>query len=346
MSFKLNRSVSFMFSSFIRGLSECTSPLNRNCHNLSYVQRMKKFQYVTEKNALDDNMIKHGRYLVYYRSKPFLTENFKIMWLDFSDLNTSIQMIKESCVLLGLTSNNQLQIAVQLGNLENGIKENIEKTLNGSFQDFRPSLLMMPAGEASLASKANAVLNWHKKNTFCSNCGSQSVRSPSGSTRTCYSCGTIHYPSLSPVGIATVSEASNSKLLLVRQSRHPKGMYSCIAGFVDSGETLEDSIKREVAEEVGLTVRSVDYKVSQHWSFPTSNLMIGCHAVVDGDEVLDIDKGELEDAKWFPIEDIKRSLFDIKKDPLKVMQKQEFFVPPRGTVAHSLIDSWISQLTS
>ena len=65
-----------------------------------------------------------------------------------------------------------------------------------------------------------------------------------------------------------------------------------------------------------------------------------------GDEVLDIDKGELEDAKWFPIEDIKRSLFDIKKDPLKVMQKQEFFVPPRGTVAHSLIDSWISQLTS
>jgi len=344
MSFKLNRSAGCVISILNRGLGEFKLALNRNCHSLSYVQRMKRFQQVTEKNALDDNMIMQGKYLVYNRSKPFLTENSKIMWVDFSELNTSVQVVKESCVLLGLTSNNRLQIAIQIGNLENKIKESLEDTVEGSFKDFRPSLLMMPVGEAAQASKANAVLNWHKKNTFCSNCGSQSVRSPAGSTRICKSCGTIYYPTLSPVGIATISDASNSKLLLVRQSRHPKGMYSCVAGFVDSGETLEDSIRREVAEEVGLTVRSIDYKVSQHWSFPTSNLMIGCHAVVDGDEALDIDTEELEDAKWFPVEDIKRSLIEIKKDPMKVMQKQQFFVPPRGTVAHSLIDSWISQL--
>jgi len=344
MSFKLNRSAGCVISILNRGLGEFKLALNRNCHSLSYVQRMKRFQQVTEKNALDDNMIMQGKYLVYNRSKPFLTENSKIMWVDFSELNTSVQVVKESCVLLGLTSNNRLQIAIQIGNLENKIKESLEDTVEGSFKDFRPSLLMMPVGEAAQASKANAVLNWHKKNTFCSNCGSQSVRSPAGSTRICKSCGTIYYPTLSPVGIATISDASNSKLLLVRQSRHPKGMYSCVAGFVDSGETLEDSIRREVAEEVGLTVCSIDYKVSQHWSFPTSNLMIGCHAVVDGDEALDIDTEELEDAKWFPVEDIKRSLIEIKKDPMKVMQKQQFFVPPRGTVAHSLIDSWISQL--
>jgi len=344
MSFKLNRSAGCVISILNQGLGEFKLALNRNCHTLSYVQRMKRFQQVTEKNALDDNMIMQGKYLVYNRSKPFLTENSKIMWVDFSELNTSVQVVKESCVLLGLTSNNRLQIAIQIGNLENKIKESLEDTVEGSFKDFRPSLLMMPVGEAAQASKANAVLNWHKKNTFCSNCGSQSVRSPAGSTRICKSCGTIYYPTLSPVGIATISDASNSKLLLVRQSRHPKGMYSCVAGFVDSGETLEDSIRREVAEEVGLTVRSIDYKVSQHWSFPTSNLMIGCHAVVDGDEALDIDTEELEDAKWFPVEDIKRSLIEIKKDPMKVMQKQQFFVPPRGTVAHSLIDSWISQL--
>lgn len=344
MSFKLNRSAGCVISILNRGLGEFKLALNRNCHSLSYVQRMKRFQQVTEKNALDDNMIMQGKYLVYNRSKPFLTENSKIMWVDFSELNTSVQVVKESCVLLGLTSTNRLQIAIQIGNLENKIKESLEDTVEGSFKDFRPSLLMMPVGEAAQASKANAVLNWHKKNTFCSNCGSQSVRSPAGYTRICKSCGTIYYPTLSPVGIATISDASNSKLLLVRQSRHPKGMYSCVAGFVDSGETLEDSIRREVAEEVGLTVRSIDYKVSQHWSFPTSNLMIGCHAVVDGDEALDIDTEELEDAKWFPVEDIKRSLIEIKKDPMKVMQKQQFFVPPRGTVAHSLIDSWISQL--
>jgi len=345
MSFKLNHPVGFVFSILTRGFREYKLPLNRSCHNLSYVQRMKRFQHLTEKNALDDNMIRQGKYLVYHRSKPFLTENSTIMWIDFSKLNISIEAIKESCVVLGLTSNAQVKIAVQIGDLAKEVKENIEKTPNGSFQEFRPSLLMMPAAEASKASKANAIFNWHKKNTFCSNCGEKSVRSPSGSTRTCYSCGTIHYPTLSPVGIATVSEPSNSKLLLVRQSRHPKGMFSCIAGFVDSGETLEDSVRREVAEEVGLTVKSVDYKVSQHWSFPTSNLMIGCHAVVDGDEPLNIDQDELEDARWFPVDEIRRSLIEVKKDPMKVMQKQEFFVPPRGTVAHALIDAWISRLT-
>lgn len=162
---------------------------------------------------------------------------------------------------------------------------------------------MMPAHEASLASKAKAVFNWHRRNTFCSKCGSHSVRNSTGSCRTCQKCEEVWYPTLSPVGIVLVADSLKSKLLLVRQGRHPKGMYSCIAGYVDSGtaelkfpfyvvvilhlfqhlgETLEEGIRREVAEEVGLTVLGVDYKASQHWSFPTSNLMIGCHAIVNG----------------------------------------------------------------
>jgi len=72
--------------------------------------------------------------------------------------------------------------------------------------------------------------------------------------------------------------------------------------------------------------------------------MIGCHAIVDGNEELDIDRVELEDARWFPVEDIRRSLSAVKENPMKAIQKQQFFVPPKGTVAHYLIDSWIKRL--
>lgn len=103
------------------------------------------------------------------------------------------------------------------------VKTDIMEKSNSSFSDFRLSLMMMPADEAALASKAKAVYNWHRKSNYCSSCGSMTVKNSTGSSRTCHKCQDISYPTLSPVGIVLVSDKANSRLLLVRQSRHPKG---------------------------------------------------------------------------------------------------------------------------
>jgi NAD+ diphosphatase len=97
---------------------------------------------------------------------------------------------------------------------------------------------MMSTSESALASKAKAIFNWHRRNTHCAKCGSPSARNSTASCRTCHKCEEVWYPSLSPVGIVLVADSLKTKLLLVRQGRHPKGMYSCIAGYVDSGNLL------------------------------------------------------------------------------------------------------------
>jgi NAD+ diphosphatase len=98
---------------------------------------------------------------------------------------------------------------------------------------------MMPTSESALASKAKAIFNWHRRNTHCAKCGGPSARNSTASCRTCSKCEEVWYPSLSPVGIVLVADSLKTKLLLVRQGRHPKGMYSCIAGYVDSGNHIE-----------------------------------------------------------------------------------------------------------
>jgi len=248
MNFRFNLSFD-LFTVLARSQSQRNVKLfyRHNSHTvaLNYVQRMKKLQQFKEKSdQLDETLLKKAKYLVYHKGRPLLTDNFAIPWTDFARLDIDLGLIKESCVLLGVTANHQLQIAVQIGNVEEGVREGIEDRLGGSFRDFRVSLMMMSAADAAHASKSNATFNWHRKTKFCSSCGSQSLsRHSSGSSITCTGCSTVFYPSLAPVGITTIAERSNSKLLLVRQSRHPKGMYSCVAGFVDTGNTSPFSIE-------------------------------------------------------------------------------------------------------
>lgn len=97
---------------------------------------------------------------------------------------------------------------------------------------------MMPTSESALASKAKAIFNWHRRNIHCAKCGGLSARNSTASCRTCSKCEEVWYPTLSPVGIVLVADNLKTKLLLVRQGRHPKGMYSCIAGYVDSGNYI------------------------------------------------------------------------------------------------------------
>ncbi|XP_027725028.1 peroxisomal NADH pyrophosphatase NUDT12 isoform X2 [Vombatus ursinus] len=134
-----------------------------------------------------------------------------------------------------------------------------------------------------------------------------------------------------PVVIMQVLHPDGNKCLLGRQKRFPPGMFTCLAGFIEPGETIEDAVRREVEEESGIKVGSVQYISCQPWPMPSS-LMIGCLAVAMSTEIK-VDKNEIDDARWFTKEQVM--------DVLTKGNQQLFFVPPSRAIAHQLIKHWI-----
>ncbi len=176
--------------------------------------------------------------------------------------------------------------------------------------------------------QAKSLLHWHKHNGFCGNCGEPTRASAGGSRRECDRCKRHHFPRVEPVVIMLVTEGE--RCLLGRQARFPPGMYSCLAGFAEVGETLEDAVRREIMEEAGLEVGRVAYHASQPWPFPSS-LMLGCMAEATSTD-LTVDANELEDARWFSRDDVKLML--TKTHP------EGFTCPPKLAIANLLMQAW------
>ncbi len=143
--------------------------------------------------------------------------------------------------------------------------------------------------------QAKALMHWHVRHGHCANCGAPSRVAAAGWRRECDVCKAQHFPRTDPVVIMLAVDGDNC--LLGRQPRFPKSMYSCLAGFLEPGETIEDAVRREIFEEAGIHCGAVAYLASQPWPFPAS-LMIGCIAQATTRE-LHIDGVELEDARWF-----------------------------------------------
>lgn len=167
---------------------------------------------------------------------------------------------------------------------------------------------------------ANQILHWDRTNRFCGHCGGHMELETERLVKTCPRCGLTNFPRLSPAVIVAVVKAN--KLLLARAHRHPPGLYSVIAGFVEPGETLEDCVRREVKEETGIDVKEIRYFGSQPWPLPDS-LMIGFMAKYAGGEIA-IEKDEIEDAGWFKADNFPP-------------------IPPKITIARQLIDRFVAE---
>jgi len=154
---------------------------------------------------------------------------------------------------------------------------------------------VVPANELSAIAMAKSLVNWHQRHGYCANCGARSAMKEGGWKRDCPSCKAEHFPRTDPVVIMLVT--SGDKVLLGRQKHFLPGMYSCLAGFVEAAETIEDAVRREIFEESGIRCTDVRYYMTQPWPYPSS-LMIGCTARALNDEIV-VDRSELEDARWF-----------------------------------------------
>lgn len=146
-----------------------------------------------------------------------------------------------------------------------------------------------------LAGRAKQIVAWHRDHRYCGRCGTETADHGTDRAKECPRCGLVSYPRLSPSIIVLVRKGD--EMLLARNSNWPTGMFSTLAGFVEPGESIEQTVHREVQEEVGVAVTNLRYLGSQSWPFPNS-LMLGFHADYAGGDIV-CQEDEIAEAHWF-----------------------------------------------
>ncbi len=164
-----------------------------------------------------------------------------------------------------------------------------------AFESLRALWTRLDEGLLGVASHAAQLIEWDRSHQFCGGCGAPTQRRADERARHCAACGSIAYPRLSPVVMARV--VRDGQILLARAPRFAPGVYSVLAGFVEAGETLEQAIHREVAEEVNIRVGNLRYFASQSWPFPHSLMIAFTAEYAEGE--LRADGREIVDAGWF-----------------------------------------------
>lgn len=228
------------------------------------------------------------------------------------------------CVLLGTDAAGRPHLAARLA-------DDIAVEVGMALVDLRSIAmqgLLDPDSEGQLGQAAH-LLGWHARNRFCARCGAETLAEAAGYRRRCPACSDVVFPRTDPVTIMLVHDG-NGRCVLGRQPRFPEKFWSCLAGFVEAGETIEDAVRRETLEEAGLAVSRVDYLASQPWPFPGS-LMIGCMALAAASPIV-FDAAELEACRWFGRDEVRSMLAGTHPEGLAV--------PQRFAIAHHLIKAF------
>ncbi|TDJ35537.1 MAG: NAD(+) diphosphatase [Gammaproteobacteria bacterium] len=230
----------------------------------------------------------------------------------------------EQTILLGVL-NEVAHFAVEIA--DESLARRLETETRGRYRTLRQVGNLMAEPDASLLAYARAMVYWHERHRFCGHCGTATEIREAGHVRYCRRCETQEFPRLDPAVIVLVEH--EDRCLLGRQSFWDPGRYSCVAGFVEPGETLEAAVVREVFEETGVGIDRVRYQSSQPWPFPSS-IMLGFRGRAGRDEITLGE--ELEDARWFSRERIRRELID---DSLRLS--------PPFSIAFRLIEDWYDE---
>lgn len=201
-------------------------------------------------------------------------------------------------VLLGLDQDGAPDFAIDLSDLTQ--QDALAAVGADTVADTRSLFAGLPAATAATLAYARGLLYWNRGQRFCGRCGSPAQPRDAGHLRVCVAadCGALLFPRIEPAVITLVETvASPRRCLLARHRAATAGGYSLLAGFVEIGESLEDAVRREIFEEVGVVVSDVSYIGSQPWPFP-AGLMVGFRATAR-DESLSEDGEEIVHARWY-----------------------------------------------
>jgi len=227
-------------------------------------------------------------------------------------------------VFLGLDAERRPVFAAAL----EGEAEPAHAEVGARFAELREAASNMDPTEASILGAARSVLAWHASHGFCANCGGTTAPAFGGWKRVCAACATEHFPRVDPVVIMLI--VRNGRVLLGRAPAWPARAYSCLAGFVEPGETIAEAARREAREETGVILGEVGFLMSQPWPFPSS-LMLGLRAEALSDAIT-LDAQELVDARWFTRDDVEAMMAGTH--PIAR-------TPPPIAVAHHLLSWWL-----
>ncbi|MGH1365913.1 MAG: NAD(+) diphosphatase [Calditrichia bacterium] len=189
-----------------------------------------------------------------------------------------------------------------------------------TFQTLRELFFRVDEDLLQIAGRAYQIVNWDRDHQFCGRCGSRMVTSEKDHSKACPNCKLVNFPRIAPAVIMSITRGD--EILLARSPRFLPGRYSVLAGFVEPGETLEETVARETFEETGVHIKNIQYFGSQPWPFPNS-LMIGFTAEYDYGDIV-VDGEEIEDAGWYT------------RDTLPGL-------PSAYSISRSLIDNFLSR---
>jgi NAD+ diphosphatase len=199
----------------------------------------------------------------------------------------------------------------------------------GEFLDFRQAAARLPEMDANCASTARSLFLWHASHRYCARCGGQNGVIDAGWKAQCAACGAEHFPRTDPVAIMLA--VKDGRALIGRQKFWPPGFMSCLAGFCEPGETIEQAAAREMFEEAGIVCdpARAEYIACQPWPYPSS-LMMGFILPAESDEI-HIDANELESARWISRAEMRDILAG---------KHAELFCPPPQAIAHHIMKEW------
>jgi NAD+ diphosphatase len=236
-----------------------------------------------------------------------------------------------TCIFLGLDDDGCAHFAVDASGGDSASNASAENV------DVRTLAPLVPSSEAAILAEARSLIDWHTRHGYCAQCGTPTNVSSAGWTRRCPNCRASHYPRSDPVTIMLVVRGEHA--LLGRNKRRPGQRFSCLAGFMEPGETPEEAVRREVREESGIKVGRVKYLAAQPWPFP-STLMMGFLAEGISEDIT-IDPEEIAEARWFAREEIREMVARAaagEDDPNRIS------IPQPLAIAHHLCRRWSNGL--